>query len=1415
MLRISPPKALAAALLTAVIALCSLTPANAATSRIDLALDADVTVSSTHPHNNYTLAGANLVDGSSSTRWAAADDAAFPLTIDLAFTAEVTFSEIVIDEFVDAGTNARVAEFELQRWASASSSWETFSASSGLGRNKIINTFGEITSSKLRLSIKGLLPGETYTPTLTGIALYATAPEAPGSGGVVTPVANDAPYIAFETAPAGKTAIDAGARVTQIDTPSTNGSNSLRVVESDGKVALQQVAENAGTITDTLDISSKIDDVTVGTASLDYSAASPYPLNISLIGTKNSAPIVLRVITPGSSSLGTAATTTFETLGASAFEDRTGVAITALELISPFSTGYLAVYSTPTGYGAKRLTYTLAPQPGREPITLPFSAEERAFRLDTYGDLYSSRAGAVEKVSMYDLAAVATVELPGVGVAASWLLKPYAALLIADATGNVANVSLKDGFALRGVISLTTQAVSLAFVEYTAEIQLTTHGATQIRRFAAADTTERTPLDTAGTVIPGSLSSFISWTPATSYLAAIDQDVYSYRAEYVSSAKPWFTPSLRAAERGAGVDFSYSGAGTGLSSGNAWFEYSLDGGANWAKRGDDWSDAAADRGNVTVQPAALAEPQDGVAPYLRQSTEDIWASTTLGVFYGGIVLPAEQYDALWRYRLENSYGSVASATSKITVESEQEVDPTLRITTQPSAARVSVGETVTFTAAATTALPTSVQWQRSPDGSEWTDIDGATTDALKLTAAGTDSGTSFRAVYTAGDSTIQTDPAGISVMAPTGPVASAAPTGAVVASDARFTLDLSAYSHEWVRDVANENVSLGTTGFNFAAGSGWTDPASGETQLSWSGTAIYRPYGGYLGLYMAYANPHLAIGANGQATLTAEIAWNDGGGKWSGPVESSYKRVIVATFADSELTTASDGTLTFAGTPEWSGRAYSQGAGEVYADSFPASLVDYFDPSNRPWFYATGSSRDPEKAGLPVTATAAVTTETASTAGSRVDPLDPLSNGKNPFTPASPTVVSQPQSVMIGLDGAAQLTATATGSPTPSVRWQQLIDGSWTDISGATTAGYTATGLIEGEHSFRAVFTGGGMSVESETAIVTVSADATEPEPAAGPSLSVTPGTDLGDDAQMSVSGSGYEQHTNRHGAYLLFGYASAFPSAGGKLGIDYDYAAGMDNQRFIAWPGSATAGASQAVFADGAFTIDGFGATSTFIGASGAAVDCRAAGITCGVFTIGAHGAADAAAETFTPVTFATDATNPGTDPGTGPGTEPGTDPGTNPGTEPGTDPAPIDIDPSDADLTAETEGRITVPVSAVAGSSITVSVGGERAADQVAAFLFSEPSSLGTHEVTANGTFEVQLPSDVSGVHRLAVYDKDGIIGWASISIAPITAAGSTVADTMAVTGTDFPATPLLGSIGLLLLGAMLIMRRRKQDA
>ncbi|MDF2989856.1 MAG: hypothetical protein K0S37_370 [Microbacterium sp.] len=139
--------------------------------RVNLALGKPIVASSTHPHNNFSLKAANLVDGDTTTRWAGADDATYPLTIDLDFEAEVTFDEVYLDEFTDSGTDPRVGAFELQRWDAAAEEWVSFADGSGIGHDRVIE-FEPVTSSKLRLSLNALLPGQIYAPTLSEIQVY-------------------------------------------------------------------------------------------------------------------------------------------------------------------------------------------------------------------------------------------------------------------------------------------------------------------------------------------------------------------------------------------------------------------------------------------------------------------------------------------------------------------------------------------------------------------------------------------------------------------------------------------------------------------------------------------------------------------------------------------------------------------------------------------------------------------------------------------------------------------------------------------------------------------------------------------------------------------------------------------------------------------------------------------------------------------------------------------------------------------------------------------------------------------------------------------------------------------------------------------------------------------------------------------
>jgi len=145
-------------------------------SRVNLALGKSVTASSTHPSGGGVLAGDLLTDGDTTTRWAAADDASYPITLDIDLETATTFDEVVLDEYTDSGTLPRVQTFELQRLDEESGTWVTFyEGTDGIAHDLTVDGFGSITTAKLRVAITAKKASEVYAPTMTEIALYAAA----------------------------------------------------------------------------------------------------------------------------------------------------------------------------------------------------------------------------------------------------------------------------------------------------------------------------------------------------------------------------------------------------------------------------------------------------------------------------------------------------------------------------------------------------------------------------------------------------------------------------------------------------------------------------------------------------------------------------------------------------------------------------------------------------------------------------------------------------------------------------------------------------------------------------------------------------------------------------------------------------------------------------------------------------------------------------------------------------------------------------------------------------------------------------------------------------------------------------------------------------------------------------------------
>lgn len=100
------------------------------------------------------------------------------------------------------------------------------------------------------------------------------------------------------------------------------------------------------------------------------------------------------------------------------------------------------------------------------------------------------------------------------------------------------------------------------------------------------------------------------------------------------------------------------------------------------------------------------------------------------------------------------------------------------------------------------------------------------------------------------------------------------------------------------------------------------------------------------------------------------------------------------------------------------------------------------------------------------------------------------------------------------------------------------------------------------------------------------------------------------------------------------------------------------------------------------------------------------------------------------------------------------------------------------DFDLSAY-EDQVSTDGDPTAGEETAVQVGEEFAGQWVNVSLNSTPIVVGStwHQVAADGTVTVTLPSEVDGAHRLAVGDASGqLIGWTAVEISEDTSTGGT---------------------------------------
>jgi hypothetical protein len=235
----------------------------------------------------------------------------------------------------------------------------------------------------------------------------------------------------------------------------------------------------------------------------------------------------------------------------------------------------------------------------------------------------------------------------------------------------------------------------------------------------------------------------------------------------------------------------------------------------------------------------------------------------------------------------------------------------------------------------------------------------------------------------------------------------------------------------------------------------------------------------------------------------------------------------------------------------------------------------------------------------------------------------------------------------------------------------------------------------------------------------------------------------------VRVSGTGFQSiHGAFGGIYVVFGWVSDpaggwKPSAGGRTGAEYRYAPDAEStenqgfQRFVAFPGSDTAGAANGglIAADGTWSTDLLIPGARFVAqdrdGTPTEVDCLQ--VQCGVITVGAHGVVNPSNETFTPVSF---------------GSAPAA------GTAPAAAAAPAGA-AAGAVATERAPASLGVDrATAVQGRAMTFAAQGFEPGEQVVGTLDSGVVSVGPLTAGAHGEIAgvLQLPADLRlGTHVL----------------------------------------------------------------
>ncbi len=402
---------------------------------------------------------------------------------------------------------------------------------------------------------------------------------------------------------------------------------------------------------------------------------------------------------------------------------------------------------------------------------------------------------------------------------------------------------------------------------------------------------------------------------------------------------------------------------------------------------------------------------------------------------------AAQNGALFRATFTNSAGSATTSAVLLTV------DYAPSVATQPSSMTVNEGATATFTAAASGNPAPTVQWQLSTNsGSSWSNISGATATSYTTAATTTaNSGYEYRAVFTNSVSSATSSAATLTVKS-----SSAAPT---------VTTQPTALTVKEGEAIIFSAAASGTPApslqweASFNGGSTWNVLTGATTSPFNFGAAYYAQNGA---LFRAtFTNSAGSVTTNA-ALLTVYYAPS---------VTTQPSSTTVGEGATATFTAAASGNP--APTVQWQ---LSTNSGSSWSNISGATATSYTTAA------ATASNSGYEYR--------AVFTNSVSSATSSAATLTVKSSS------AAPKVTTQPSALTIKEGEAIIFSAAASGTPAPSIQWEDSYNGgsTWIVLSGATASPYNfgSASASQNGQLLRATFTNSAGSVTTNAALLTV-----------------------------------------------------------------------------------------------------------------------------------------------------------------------------------------------------------------------------------------------------------------------------------------------------------------------------------------